>query len=288
MSLLEKQTSSSSSFWIFQENRMKPSHGGVPLSDRGFRYGQHFFETIAIRNGRPLFIQEHIDRLARLALEHHFGTDPFWREEVRAFLSTTCFDDGLLRLFLTAGDGALGAPIEQPRLFAFWEKSTFPSMEEIERGVSIISLQKHHGDEYWGIKNGNYWNHLCALKEAQRACAAEGLVFSRDGFLISATMANVIVWLEKNRTIQMMTPPRSHGARDGVVLSWVREHYPQISEGEITQGDLLDAKAILLTNSRLGVMPVLQLDGRALPNLSWALEVAEKYQAFIVQQSIVH
>jgi branched-subunit amino acid aminotransferase/4-amino-4-deoxychorismate lyase len=258
---------------------MQPCDHGIPLSDRGFRYGQHFFETVAVRHGCALFSQEHVDRLADVAIKHHFTMDASWRREVSHFLERTPWRDGVLRLFLTAGDGVLGSPVTQPRLFAFWEESLFPSSKEIDQGMNIVSLTKHLGNKYWGIKNGNYWDHICALQEAQKAGGGEGLVFDQEGYLISAAMANVILWLEKNGEILCVTPSISRGARNGVILSWAMEQIKQIDVCDITRTDLLDLRAMALTNSRRGIMPVKSLDGMTLSCFPLSLSLATKYHS---------
>jgi len=260
---------------------MEPSSQGIPLSDRGFRYGQHFFETIAVRNGSPLFIERHVNRLVRAAHTHHFGEETRWQESLHNFLTTTHFEDGLIRVFLTAGEGSLADPVRDPKLCAFWEAALFPSCEERMRGIKVVSLNKHHGNEYWGVKNGNYWDHICALKEALKAGASEGLVFDQKGILISATMANVILWLEKKEGLmQCVTPPTSSGARDGVVLSWAcEEPLIGISPHEITRSDLSAVRALAITNSRLGVMPVYELDGVRLSEYARSLALANRYHS---------
>jgi hypothetical protein len=35
----------------------------LPLGDRGFRYGMSVFETIAVREGKPLILEEHLEPL---------------------------------------------------------------------------------------------------------------------------------------------------------------------------------------------------------------------------------
>ena len=235
--------------------------GGVPLSDRGFRYGQHLFETVAVRGGRYLFAKEHWERLVRAAMRYHFPVAASWHEGVSDFLKMQSWRDGLLRIVLTAGEGAACSPIIKPQLFLFWEQADFPSEEKLQEGIKIISLDQPVGTTSWGEKTGNYWEHLNALKTARQAGAEEGLIFDAAGFLISATMANVIFWLENG---SIVTPPRSRGARDGVMLHWLRQQLPDLMEADITRSNLEKVVAMALTNSRLGVMPVAMLDGRGL------------------------
>ena len=49
--------------WQWNDDRFL-SVAGVPFTDRGFRYGMSVFESIVIHNGRPVFLREHLNRLA--------------------------------------------------------------------------------------------------------------------------------------------------------------------------------------------------------------------------------
>jgi len=269
----------SSQSWVLQERVMELSPHGIPLSDRGFRYGQHFFETVAVRHGTPLFVEQHIDRLLKAAKKHHFGTDTEWQQSLSHFLTTTPFQDGVVRIFLTAGEGGLGEPVVNPRIVALWEVSSFPSIQKMNQGIKVISLTKHIGSKYWGIKNGNYWDHICALQEARKEGAEEGLVFNEDGFLISGAISNVILWLEEEGELNLMTPSPLLGAREGVVLDWAHKQLPQMIECDISRADLSQVRAMVITNSRLGVMPVAMLDGVRLPHYNLGLELARKYHS---------
>lgn len=244
----------------WQQNKIEPC-SGVALSDRGFRYGQHLFETLAIQNGKILFFEEHWERLVRAAKRHHFPMDGLWYQGVSNFLKTKSWCDGILRIFLTAGAGNLSSSITKPNLFLFLEEVDFPSEEKLKTGIQVVSLDFPIGTTAWGEKTGNYWEHLKALEMARQADAEEGLVFDRESFLISATMANVVLWLEDGAIV---TPLRSRGARDGVMLAQVREQLPDLIESDIKRDDLKKVIAMALTNSRLGVMPVAVLDGRKL------------------------
>ena len=244
---------------------MRLCSDGVPLSDRGFRYGQHLFETLAVREGRLLFFEEHWERLVRAAARHHFPVDPLWHHGVSDFLKKQSLQDGMMRFFLTAGEGSPGESIEKSQLFIFWEKANFPSQKKLQEGMEVISLDHPNGTTSWGEKTGNYWEHLNALEMARQAGAEEGLVFNQEGFLISAAMANVILLLEDG---SIVTPPRARGARDGVILDQVRQRISKLVESDISRDDLKKVVAMAITNSRLGVMPVAVLDRRKLSRFS--------------------
>ncbi len=247
--------------WSWQQNEMQPCGEGVPLNDRGFRYGQHLFETIAIRNGDVLFFEEHWKRLMHAAERYHFPINYAWYQSVSYFLKKESWNDGMLRIFLTAGEGAACSPIVTPHLFLLWEKAEFPSEEKLREGISVVSLDQPTGINSWGEKTGNYWEHLLALNSARQAGAEEGLVFDVEGFLISAAMANIILWMNDGRIV---TPPRTRGARDGVMLAQARRQLPELMAADVKRNNLENIIAMVVTNSRLGIMPVAELDGRKL------------------------
>jgi len=251
--------------WSWQDQAMLPCLNSVSLSDRGFRYGQHLFETLTVRDGHVLFFQEHWERLLRAAVRSHFPINVSWNQGIPDFFKKTFLEDGIIRIFLTAGEGSPASPIITPQLFLFWEKSDFPSLEKRQAGIKIVSLDRPIGSVSWGEKTGNYWEHLSALEAARQADAEEGLVFDREGFLISAAIANVILWLEDGSVV---TPPRVRGARDGVMLEQVRRKIPDLMEADVTRDDLKKVVTMAVTNSRLGVMPVAALDERKLSRFS--------------------
>ncbi|HLB33827.1 MAG TPA: hypothetical protein VJK54_06285, partial [Chthoniobacterales bacterium] len=55
---------------------------------------------------------------------------------------------------------------------------------------------------------------------------------------------------------------------------------PEMIECDITRNDLRKVTAMAITNSRLGVMPVVSLDGRKLPHLELAIQLAHEYRKY--------
>ena len=87
----------------------------LPLTDRGLRYGMAVFETIGIRDGQPLFFEEHARLLSASAKE-------LLDVEIHPMLpALEASDRGVLRIYLTAGDGAPSDQANHPRLFALFE-----------------------------------------------------------------------------------------------------------------------------------------------------------------------
>lgn len=239
----------------------------VPVTDRGFRHGMSVFETVAVRRGRLLFVEEHLQRLQRacVAAEFSFPTD------LPSALSALSCEEGMLRLYVTAGDGNPG---DVCRTYALFDRADFPSLDARWRlAFSRAPLACVLG----GWKTGNYWPHVQALSEAKKQEFDESLIFNAQGALVSAAMANVFL-VCKGR---ISTPALSLGARDGVVRDWVMRRLAA-EESQLAIEEIENAEECFLTNSRIGVMPVGEIDGRLLPSRQTGEALAAIYREEIL------
>jgi 4-amino-4-deoxychorismate lyase len=251
--------------WTLGGTVFRPG-GAVPVSDRAFRYGMSVFETIAVRAGRPLLVEEHLDRLRRACAAAGFA-------EPAVGPLPAGLPDGMLRIYVTAGDGPPSAPAEAGRVFALFEETVFPTPAEIALGLRLAISRAPLAPELGGWKTGNYWPRVQALNEARRSAHDEALVFNVQGALLGASMANVFL-VRENR---LVTPALSTGARDGAVRHWLKTRIP-VEEALLTVEDVENAGECFLTNSRLGVMPVAAIEGRTLPSRDTGQTLADLYR----------
>lgn len=262
--------------WRADSRGVTAHRGGIPLDDRGFRYGQHLFESLAVRHGEVLLTQEHLTSLKEAAARKGFPCSPALLKSLRSFLGSVRLADGMLRIYLTAGPGAPATPVIRPACYLTWEATLFPSEADIAKGYRLVTLKRFAVSEGWGEKSGNYGPHLSALESARAKGADEGVVLDEKGVVISCAMGNLLVWLPSRTGPILCTPPPSHGARAGTILGWVRRRMG-VEERVLGAADLRRAVAIAVTNSRLGVMPVASLDGRQLPDRFPSLALSLDY-----------
>jgi len=262
--------------WRWDGAEIVPHRAGVPLNDRGFRYGQHLFESIAVRKGAALLAREHLELLATSAKQKGI---PFTRNlatMLRKFVNGITVSDGMLRIYLTAGEGAPASPVRTPGLYLSWEQAHFPTWDELQKGMELTILKKPFSGDGWGIKCGNYEAHLTAMASARATGAGEGIVLDAVGRVISCTMGNLLAWLPGRSGTTLVTPPQDRGSRAGALLDWVKRHQ-DVVERDLRPADLQRAAALAVTNSRLGVMPVARLERKKLPAPHFALELSQNY-----------
>jgi branched-subunit amino acid aminotransferase/4-amino-4-deoxychorismate lyase len=220
----------------------------VPISDRGFRYGMSFFESIAVLSGRPLFLDAHLKRFAQAAEDFGADCDP-------AGFDFSKLGMGLLRFYCTAGDGS---PVDAfgGSLFALFEIAEvggeFPAVR-----VDFSSAPYLPAPGGW--KTGNYWQNTAALARARALGLDETLLFNPAGQLVGAAMANVFLRIDGRWT----TPHLHTGARPGVVREWVLGRTGAEEEFLLAE-DAARCDAAFLTNSRTGIRTISELDGRPL------------------------
>jgi branched-subunit amino acid aminotransferase/4-amino-4-deoxychorismate lyase len=242
----------------------------VPVTDRGFRYGMSVFETLAVRGGRILFLQQHLDALNTACAAAGFRAD-----KADALGALGGLPDGLLRIYITAGDGT---DFANHRTFAFFEPAEFPSPEDVRRGARITVARAPVVPVLGGWKTGNYWHHVQALAGARENGFDETLILNVEGVVISAAMANAFFMIGG----VLRTPAAGAGARLGVVREWITET-THVEEAWLSLEDAKEADECFLTNSRLGVMPVSEIDGRRRPSRETGEALAALYHERILR-----
>ncbi|MFZ4775662.1 MAG: aminotransferase class IV [Terrimicrobiaceae bacterium] len=236
----------------------------VPIEDRGFRYGMSVFETIAIVDGRAVFLEPHLERLKRAACDVGWGemgvpTIPEVISHGQDARAT-----GVVRLYVTAGPGHPGDPF-CGSVYALFEECEVGTESPAARVVSSPALYLPRPG---GWKTGNYWRNVEAQLSARHAGVDDVLLFNPAGALVCSSMGNVFLEIDGG----WKTPALETGARDGVVREWVRGHIP-VEETLLGSDDVARCMACFLTNSRVGVRAVSEVDGRPLTTDIRALQL---------------
>jgi branched-subunit amino acid aminotransferase/4-amino-4-deoxychorismate lyase len=226
----------------------------VPLTDRGFRYGMSLFESLRVTNGQTEFFEKHLTRLLSACAELDLNVREAALRHCENLLGSAGMD-GFARIYVTAGDGGPAAAASSPRVYVFIEERLSTEEESFEVMISDDSYRPMFG----GLKTANYWFNIAALSQARSKGFDETLLFNDFAELVSACCANVFVV----RDDRIATPPRSSGARQGVIREWVIARR-KVDERRLRREDVVNADEIFLTNSWLGVMPVATVEGRPL------------------------
>jgi 4-amino-4-deoxychorismate lyase len=239
----------------------------VPVSDRGFQYGDGLFETIAIQRGTPLLWDGHMRRLAdgcaRLGL--CMPAPDILLDEITAVCKGT--ERAVGKIIITRGPAGRGYAatkgMEQTRVVSHADWPVYPAGNAREGvAVHLCATRLGRNPALAGIKHLNRLEQVLARAEWSVDCA-DGLMCDSDGFVIEGTMTNVFAVLGGT----LITPELSQSGVAGVmraeVLSYARECGMGYSEEWIAPDRLRSADEIFLTNSIIGIWPVRILASRS-------------------------
>ena len=253
----------------------------VSVCDRGFRYGDGLFETLLIRGQRPCLWAAHLDRLQRGCRRLGIPMPPpdtLWREALAACRGV---DAGVLRLQLTRGPGGRGyAPPEDPRPTRVFSLHPLPAgLEERRRdGVTVRLCRTPLGINpvLAGLKHCNRLEQVLARREWSDPAVYEGLMCDTEGWLVEGVTTNLF-W---RRGDVLLTPVIDRCGVAGVVRGWVmaclRAWGVPVEEVRERPQALPAADEVFLTNSVIGIVPVVRWQGEA----AWPVgEVTRRLQA---------
>jgi branched-chain amino acid aminotransferase len=252
-----------------------PQEAAVPVFDRGFLFGDSVYETVGTNRGRLVFLDDHLDRLARSAERIYLRLPP--RDEiVRAVRDTLAAAENIesrVRIMVTRGDGTVDldpAAAGQPRLVVIVQPLGGPSPELYEKGaeVEVVSVTRNSPRAIDpAVKSGNYLNNVMAMGEARRRCpsAHEAILCAANGSVAEGATSNVFAVVDG----QIHTPALEVGILDGVtrgkVLALARTNSIMCHEVSFMSPDeLRQSDEIFLTSSVRSVLPVTRVDGQVL------------------------
>ena len=251
----------------------------IPITDRGFLWGDHAFEIVRAVAGRLCDGDAHLDRLAAsMALLRMPAFDrAACAQAVAATVAAAALDDAGVRIVVTRGDqpGLAPRPTATTRLVITVE----PLIAAASAGVRLHSLDGHRGGLVpAAAKSGNYLGSVLALAAAIDSGADDALLHAGDVVLETATSSLLVV-----SGGDILTPigallPGVTSARVAALLA-ARGH--TVRAATVRRADIAAAAEILVTSARRGVAPVIAVDGVARAPGPIVAEAAAAYQAWI-------
>jgi aminodeoxychorismate lyase len=244
----------------------------VSIFDRGLLYGDGLFETMRVRDARPMRWNQHLDRLQRgadfLRITPPQSADQM-RDAALRLIQLNQAPAAMLRLTLTRGVGPRGysgAHATHPTLLMTLHPAP-PVEPRTPRQWRLVTsrIRISPDDPLSRFKTCNRLPYVLARQDADDAQADDALILNTKDEVAETTAANVF-WL-RNGCLGT-TPPES-GALPGITRDVILRLAPELGlstqEIAVTTADLFSAEAVFLTVTSLGVIELLELDRRPLP-----------------------
>jgi len=238
---------------------LDPAEPVFGAGDEALLRGRAAFETARVYGGRPFRLAEHVARLTASADALGLAAPDVDELEAlaAAALAAAARPDAGLRLYWT-GTTLVATVAELP-----------PDLEERRaRGLRLVSLRLgvDPGPPAWllsGVKSTSYAVNTAGEAEARNRGADDALFLANGDVVLEAPVANV--WWRSGDTL--FTPSPDVGVLAGVTRAALIDLAPRagyaVEEGLYTVDRLAGADEAFTSSSIREVLPVVELDGRA-------------------------
>lgn len=237
----------------------------VHVEDRGYQFADGVYEVIAVRGGRFVDEEPHLDRLERSLGELKIAA-PMSRRAMRIVMRQVVrrnrVRDGILYMQVTRGvsprDHAFPREAE-PAIVMTARRSRARTALAAE-GVSVITVP----DIRWkrcDIKSVSLLPNILGKQAATEAGAYEALQVDADGYVTEGTASNA--WIVTDAG-ELVTPAPDDTILNGVtrraVIDLARREGLSFVERSFTVDEALAAREVFVTSTSSNVMPVVRID----------------------------
>lgn len=243
----------------------------VPVTDRGFLFGDGIYEVIRATAGRPFLLAEHLRRLRSSArmIELRLPSEALLRRVIARLLAGARCRETEIYIQVTRGVQHPRAHVYPPKgtpptvLVAAWELEPRPE-ELFARGVAAVTVE----DFRWGrcdIKSVNLLANCMAKEHARRRGTAEA-VFVKNGFLVEGGSSSVFVVRRGRLLVPRPGPGLLPSLTRELVLRMARRMRIPFSVRPVPVREMFAADEVFLASTTAEGLGVVRLDGRRIGN----------------------
>lgn len=240
-------------------------------ADNGYFFGIGAFETIAVEEGKTILLKEHYARLFR-AMDF-FGlkiSADELDEKVGRALEAPDMKKGRKVLKITASE---------KNLLVTTRENTYCE-SDYQKGFTtdFSRVRRNETSPFTYHKTLNYGDCLMEKHLANDRNIQEPVFLNMKGRIAEGATTNVF-FVKNNR---ICTPSVSSGILPGIMRSYICT-ISRVQETELYPEELEQFEEMFLTNSLLGVMPVVSLGDHLFPSRDMGDQLLTKYRNFCKQ-----
>jgi len=257
------------------------SETAIEISDRGFQFGDGVFTTLLVQDGIPLFANEHLDRLSRDAAT--LKLPPPNREVLKAEMGRMAHGcgSGILKIHWTRGSGGRGyLPPENllpTRVLILRPAVLLSDSPPAELNVRWADMRLGINPLLAGAKHMNRLEQVLARLEWSDPGIDESLLLDSEGFVVEGVSTNVFLLQRGVLVTPLLDRAGVRGVMRDLLIKMAAASGYSVREERVSPESLMNADALLLTNSIKGICPVAFLDGQPFESQAFAQEMHASY-----------
>lgn len=242
---------------IFLNGRFAQENEAKSILTPGFLSGSGLFETMRSYHGNIIYFNEHLSRLRESSKLLGIKL-PYSQAQLKGIIKKTVLlnkaKDARVRLALFRKDSGADTLVTVKRYEPY-------SCREYERGFSLkVSSFRQSATFLTGLKTTKRLLYELSFRQAKASGFDEALLLNDRGNITEASRSNI--FFVKDKTI--FTPSLLSGCLNGItrraIFDLARKNRIEAYEGKFTPYDLYGADEAFLTNSLMGVMPLVSVE----------------------------
>lgn len=226
----------------------------ITADNRGFKYGDGFFETIKVQNGSIQLMKYHFDRIIRSSAilkidTFHIDKQLLVNDILQLCKKNDCIQSSRVRIAFYRSENDKGEYLIEALPYVDNNKKKTFSIglySEVQKSIDILS----------NLKTANFLPYVMASMHAKHNSLDDCLIMNTKGSICDSSKANVFII--KNGEIH--TPSLKEGCVDGTMRRFLIKNADrlniQIIEDEVSFEDVLEADEVFLTNAIVGIQSV--------------------------------
>jgi branched-chain amino acid aminotransferase len=249
---------------------MSEVDAALPFFNRGLLYGDGFFETMVMMQGKIPLLGLHFQRIAFTVslLRGELPVD-FTAEKLSASIHDLASANGLTNARIRVQFIRSGAGLYLPNERSFdyviqtnpLDRNTF-QVSAISR-IGVIPDFVKPVSALTQIKSSSAQWYVLGAQLAQEKGWEEMLLLNSNGFVVEALSSNVFIV----KGDKVFTPLIADGGVDGVMRKFILQNFPEVmEERSLRLEDILQADELWLTNAVRGLQSVTSFEGKVYGN----------------------
>lgn len=253
---------SKSYVWV-NDSLIPSDEANLNIADLAVQRGYGIFDFFKTIDGKPVFLEDHLDRLFRSAvlmrLELKQSRDEIRNKIIRLIESNGLNDSGI-KVILTGGFSTDGFNIAEPNLIISQQGFQIPRTM-LEKGISILTHEYQR--QFSNAKTLDYLQAIW-LQPILKEKKADDVLYYSDGLIRECPRANIFIVTKDQK---VLTP------ESGMLKGVTRKHVLEISgtryvteARDVSLDELRNAAEVFITSTTKNILPVVQVDGYVVGN----------------------
>ncbi|MBC7487742.1 MAG: aminotransferase class IV [Cytophagaceae bacterium] len=239
---------------LFNDHMTDEENIGTLLTNRGFLYGDGFFETIVLRDGHLFFLEQHVERALIAIQVLQMQTDEAWDFNRLKILLKTLWKkngspkDAVFKWMVWRNSEGLYAPGKGGNSHYLLELKPYRSAPALKAQAYLATTVTNVLTVYSSFKRLSALHYVMAGLEKNNRQADELILTDQQGNLSEATSSGLF-WILND---MLYTPSLTTGCVEGVVrksiLKWAKSSGTKVEEVKTTIASLTPEATVFTAN----------------------------------------